>query len=128
MHAGAVWQDLRTGVSVWQSWERIALVTERIALVINQRWMVDGLKLFAWAVPGEARSFALTERADAVAWGGRLLAHRAPLHLSATAGTERSLLLFRTYLVATSKGSRSDRRILTTPASQSTASTASHGR
>jgi hypothetical protein len=59
--AGAVRQDLRTGVSAWHSWERIALVTD-------QKWMVDGLKLFAWAVPGEARSFAPTERADAVAW------------------------------------------------------------
>ena len=61
MDAGAVWQDLRTGVTAWHSWERIALVTD-------QKWMVDGLKLFAWAVPGEARSFAPTARAAAIAW------------------------------------------------------------
>src|SRR4051794_28164278 len=52
MGVGAVWQDLRTGVSAWHSWERLALVTD-------QKWMADGLRLFSWAVPGEARSFAL---------------------------------------------------------------------
>jgi hypothetical protein len=61
MDAGAVWQDMRTGVSAWHSWERIALVTD-------QRWMAEGLKLFAWAVPGEARSFAPSERAAAISW------------------------------------------------------------
>jgi hypothetical protein len=61
MDAGAVWQDFRTGVTAWHSWERIALVTD-------QKWMVDGLRLFAWAVPGEARSFAPTERTDAINW------------------------------------------------------------
>ena len=35
---------------------------------------------------------------------------------------------YRPYLVATSRGSRSERRTLTTPASQSTSSTASQGR
>ena len=61
MDAGAVWQDLRTGVSAWHSWERIALVTD-------QKWMVDGLRLFAWAVPGEARAFAPSERDAAISW------------------------------------------------------------
>ena len=61
MHAGAVWEDLRTGVHNWHAWERIAVVTD-------QKWMVDGLKLFAWAVPGQVRSFALAERADAIRW------------------------------------------------------------
>jgi hypothetical protein len=61
MDAGAVWADLKTGVSAWHSWERIALVTD-------QKWMADGLRLFSWAVPGEARAFALTERGDAIAW------------------------------------------------------------
>ena len=61
LDAGAVWQDVRTGVSAWQSWERIAVVTD-------QQWLVEGLKLFAWAVPGEARSFAPTERDEAISW------------------------------------------------------------
>ena len=61
MDPSAVWQDLRTGVSAWHSWERIAVVTD-------QKWMADGLRLFAWAVPGEARSFAPSERAEAIQW------------------------------------------------------------
>jgi len=61
MDAGAVWQDFRTGMTAWHSWERIALVTD-------QKWMVDGLRLFAWAVPGESRSFSPTERTDAINW------------------------------------------------------------
>jgi hypothetical protein len=61
MDARAVWEDLKTGVSAWHSWERIALVTDH-------KWMTDGLRLFSWALPGEARSFALTERAEAIAW------------------------------------------------------------
>jgi hypothetical protein len=59
--AGAVWQDLRTGVGAWHSWERIAVVTDH-------KWMVDGLRLFAWAVPGEARAFAPADRAEAITW------------------------------------------------------------
>ena len=69
MDAGAVWQDFRTGVTAWHSWERIALVTD-------QQWMVDGLRLFAWAVPGEARAFAPAERAAAISWAAGSLAHR----------------------------------------------------
>ena len=61
MEAGAMWQDLRTGVGEWHAWEHIALVTD-------QSWMTEGLRLFSWAMPGEARSFAPAERADAVAW------------------------------------------------------------
>ena len=61
MEAGAVWQDLRMGVSAWHAWERIALVTD-------QRWMADGLRLFSWAVPGEARTFTPSQRSEAIAW------------------------------------------------------------
>jgi hypothetical protein len=59
--AGAVWQDLRLGVRDWSAWERIALVTD-------VRWMRDGLRMFAWAVPGEVKDFSTAERAQAVAW------------------------------------------------------------
>lgn len=61
MDAGALWQDLKMGVTDWKAWDRIALVTD-------QGWLRDGLKAFAWAVPGEARAFTLDERDDAVAW------------------------------------------------------------
>ena len=61
MEGGAVWQDMRMGVSEWSSWERIALVTDHA-------WMRDGLSMFAWAVPGEVRAFHGGERYAAVDW------------------------------------------------------------
>jgi hypothetical protein len=57
----AVWQDLKTAVRDWNAWQRMALVTDH-------GWMRDGLRLFAWAVPGEVRTFPLGERDAAVAW------------------------------------------------------------
>ena len=61
MESGALWQDLKVGVRDWSAWERIALVTDHA-------WMRDGLRLFAWAVPGEVNLFPTTARDDAVAW------------------------------------------------------------
>lgn len=61
MDAGAMWQDLRTGVKDWGSWERLACVTDHA-------WMRDGLAMFAWAIPGEAKAFPLAERDAAIAW------------------------------------------------------------
>jgi hypothetical protein len=61
MELRAVWEDLKTGLRNWRSWERIALVTDH-------RWMSAGLRAFAWAVPGEARAFSATERDAAIAW------------------------------------------------------------
>ena len=61
MEPGAAWQDLRTGVRQWGAWERIALVTDHA-------WMRDGLRMFAWAVPGEVRAFPGAERNAAIDW------------------------------------------------------------
>jgi hypothetical protein len=61
MEAGAIWQDLKMGVHEWNAWERIALVTDHA-------WMRDGLHLFAWAVPGEAKAFRADDRAAAIQW------------------------------------------------------------
>jgi len=41
---------------------------ERIAAVTDQQWVVDGLNLFAWALPDDARWFAPTDRAEAINW------------------------------------------------------------
>nr|WP_275423577.1 STAS/SEC14 domain-containing protein [Planobispora takensis] len=65
MEPGAAWQDLRMGVRDWNAWERIALVTDHA-------WMKDGLQLFAWAMPGEVKSFELAQQDDAVAWAAGL--------------------------------------------------------
>jgi hypothetical protein len=61
MQPGAVWQDFRTGMRDWSDWERIALVTDH-------GWMRDGLRMFAWAMPGEVKAFPAEERDAAVAW------------------------------------------------------------
>ena len=61
MELGAAWQDMKTGVRDWNAWERIALVTDHA-------WMRDGLRIFAWAVPGEVRAFPAGDRADALGW------------------------------------------------------------
>src|SRR5262245_23615644 len=50
MEVEAVWQDVKTGIRDWSAWERIALVTDH-------GWMRDGLRMFAWAIPGEAKAF-----------------------------------------------------------------------
>jgi SpoIIAA-like len=59
--AGAAWHDTKLGISHWDSWERIAVVTDR-AMVR------DGVKAFAWMVPGEVRVFSTEESDDARAW------------------------------------------------------------
>ena len=61
MEAGAVWQDLKTGIQDWHAWDRIALVTDH-------RWMRDGLSMFAWAAPGDVKSFTAAERDTAIMW------------------------------------------------------------
>lgn len=61
MEFGAAWQDMKTGVREWNAWERIALVTDH-------GWMRDGLRMFAWAVPGEVRAFPAGDRSDALSW------------------------------------------------------------
>jgi hypothetical protein len=61
LEPGAVWQDVKTGLRDWTAWERIALVTDHA-------WMRDGLRMFAWAVPGEVRAFRAGEREEAIAW------------------------------------------------------------
>jgi hypothetical protein len=61
MEPSAMWQDVKLGLYDWKAWERIALVTD-----ID--WMRQGLRLFAWAVPGAVKDFPISERAAAVAW------------------------------------------------------------
>ena len=61
MTGGALWQDLKMGVRDWNAWERIALVTDHA-------WMRDGLSIFSWAVPGEAKAFPVSDHAAAIEW------------------------------------------------------------
>ena len=64
MEAGAVWQDLTMGIREWTAWERIALVTDH-------KWMRDGLRMFAWAIPGQAKAFESSQREAAIAWAAQ---------------------------------------------------------
>jgi hypothetical protein len=59
--AGAAWQDTKLGISHWSAWERIAVVTDR-AMVR------DGVRAFAWMVPGEVRVFSIAEADRARSW------------------------------------------------------------
>ena len=64
MEPAAVWQDLRMGMQQWSAWERIALVTDH-------QWMRDGLRMFAWAIPGQAKAFESSEREAAIEWAAQ---------------------------------------------------------
>ena len=58
---GALWQDLKMGVSHMRGWKRIALVTDI-------EWMVHMTAMFGWMTPGEVKHFSIAERGDAIAW------------------------------------------------------------
>jgi len=58
---GAMWQDTKVGLGDRKAWERIAVVSDHRALV-------DGIKVFAWMVSGEVRTYPLAELDDAKVW------------------------------------------------------------
>jgi hypothetical protein len=58
---GALWQDAKMGGESLTRWKRIALVTDL-------EWMTHVSHMFGWMTPGELKTFALAERADAIAW------------------------------------------------------------
>jgi hypothetical protein len=66
LSGGAVWEDMKMGVSHLTKWKRIALVTD-------VEWMVHLTKLFGWLTPGEMKRFPLAERADAIEWAAEEL-------------------------------------------------------
>jgi hypothetical protein len=58
---GAMWEDFKLGVQDVSRWERVALVTDI-------EWIRNGMKLFAFLVPGEIQSFPLSETNKAREW------------------------------------------------------------
>ena len=62
---GAMWADAKEGVSLGvrnrSAWHRFALVSDI-------EWMRRTMELFAWAVPGEARTFWLDDLQRAKTW------------------------------------------------------------
>lgn len=59
--AGAVWQDLRIGLSKITKWKRCAVVT-------NRDWIEHATNAFAWMKPGAFKVFALGDVDDAMTW------------------------------------------------------------
>jgi hypothetical protein len=62
--AGAMWSDARVGLMHLTRFSRIALVTD-------QAWMRNALRVFAPLVPGEVRVFTNEEYATALEWLAR---------------------------------------------------------
>lgn len=61
MTGGALWEDLKIGVSHLTKWKRIALVTDI-------EWMRHATNLFGWMTPGDVKVFGSTELAAAGTW------------------------------------------------------------
>ena len=62
---GGLWEDLKSGLQLGaghlSSWERTALVSD-------EDWAHQAVKLLGWLSPGELRSFPLAGREDAKRW------------------------------------------------------------
>lgn len=58
---GALWEDLKTGVEHFNSWDRMAIVTET-------EWIKHALNAFRFLLPGQLRVFPITQTAEARAW------------------------------------------------------------
>ena len=58
---GALWEDLKIGVTHLRKWKRIALVTDI-------EWMSHMTAMFGWMTPGEVKHFPLSDRSAAIAW------------------------------------------------------------
>ena len=61
MSGGALWEDLKIGVSHLRDWKRIALVTD-----ID--WMTHLTQMFGWMTPGDVKCFPLSKRSEAINW------------------------------------------------------------
>jgi hypothetical protein len=65
LEAGAVPEDLKTGLSAWfghhSAWKRFALVTD-------VEWVAKAMHMFAWMTPGEVMIGGLAKIDEAKAW------------------------------------------------------------
>lgn len=58
---GAMWEDAKVGLGHLSSWEKIALVTD-------VAWILSGVKVFGFAVPGAVKTFKNVEIDEAKTW------------------------------------------------------------
>jgi len=61
MTGGAMWEDLKMGIERLTKWKRIALVTD-------VDWMRRATDLFGWMMPGDVKTFKISERDAALVW------------------------------------------------------------
>jgi hypothetical protein len=59
--ASAAWEDTKLGIGHWDTWERIAVVTDR-------DWIEHTIRALSWMLPGEVRVFPTDRRDEAIAW------------------------------------------------------------
>ena len=59
--ASAAWEDTKLWAPHLRDWERCAVVTDH-------RFLVDAIRLFAIVMPGEIKTFPVSELAAALAW------------------------------------------------------------
>ena len=59
--AGAIWKDAKLGIKDFRAWEKIAIVSDN-------DWAQNMTTLLGWMVPGEIRSFPLTQLDEAATW------------------------------------------------------------
>jgi hypothetical protein len=57
----AVWEDTKVGLKNWRRWEKMAVVTD-------MEWIKLVMKAFAFLMPGEIRTFSLSEAGRAREW------------------------------------------------------------
>jgi hypothetical protein len=59
--AGAAWEDTKLWAPHLRDWERCAVVTDH-------RFLVDAIRLFSVVMPGEIKTFPVSELSAALAW------------------------------------------------------------
>ncbi len=57
----AAWEDTKLGISHWDAWERLAVVTDR-------EWIGDAVRAIAWMLPAEVRVVPTDGRDEAITW------------------------------------------------------------
>jgi len=61
LEPGAAWEDFKVGISHWQGWERVAVVTD-------VEWIRHAAGAFAFLMPAQVRAFPVSQEAEARGW------------------------------------------------------------
>ncbi len=59
--AGAMWNDMKTGIAHYTAWEKLAVVTDL-------EWLVNATRFFGFAMPCPIKAFANSEFDQAKHW------------------------------------------------------------